>query len=129
METFFLILSAILFLISFGSILKHRVENPDSIMEGFLLGKQLLFLCVLLPLIMLFISINSLSDLKWYWNLIIVWVITGFKDIFSTLYSIFFGYKSKPTLDLIAGGMVRYNIYIIDALITFVLGLILFLII
>jgi hypothetical protein len=78
---------------------------------------------------MLIIIANTLLDFKWYLNLIILFVIYVFtSETLLNIYSFFFGWKSKPKLSLSAGGKIRHNLYIIDALITSGLGLILYLI-
>ena len=124
-----LILCIVLFIISIGSINKHRKKNPDSIAESSFKGKLLLFICTLLPFITLIISVSTLFDLKWYWSLIISFIgIFFLQDGLSTLYCSIFGYKTKPHLSLFEGKMVRYNMQIVDAVITFVIGLILLLV-
>ena len=126
---YILIGSVILFIMSIGSMNKHRAKNSDSMMENSINGNIILSLFTLLPFIMLVITVNKILDFKWYWNLIISFVISALTwDTLSSIYSSLFGYKSKPSMSLQAGGYVRHNIYIIDALITFGLGLIIYLI-
>ena len=108
---------------------KHRAKNSDSMMESSTNGKLLLSFLTLLPFIMLVISVSTLFDLRWYWSLIISFVGTILLwDVLSWLYSSVFGVKTKPTLSLLELKYVRYNLHIIDALITCALGVILYLI-
>jgi hypothetical protein len=137
METFLLILSTVLFIISMGSINSHLTRMQDieygmncsSMMSPKLFfNKDIFLLFSLLIFIMLFISINALLNIRWYWNLPIAFVATIFKDGFSVLYRHMFGYSTKPYPDLLLGGMKRCNLPLVDALITSVLGTILLII-
>jgi len=127
-EKLILILSIILFIISIGSMKKHREKNQDAAMEFSIKGKILLSSLTLLPFIMLVVSMNTLLDLRWYWSLIISVVVTIlFMNIFTTLYISKFGYKRK--MDKIILDLGGYpNLHIIDALITFALGVILYIV-
>lgn len=126
---YLLFLSAALFIISIGSVYKQKEKHPDSLIVNSEIGKIKLFLLILLATIMLIITANTILDFKWYWNLIILFIMYVFtSDILVRIYSSLFGYKSRPLMSLAAGGRIRHNIYIIDAVITFAIGFILFVI-
>ena len=109
-------------------MLIHRGRNQDAAMESSINGKLLLLFFTLLPFVMLVVSISTLLDLKWYWSLIISIVVAIlFGKLFATLYSSVFGYKQK--MDKIVLDLGGYpNLHIVDALITFILGVLLYII-
>jgi len=118
-----LYLSLLLFLISIGSMILQRAKNPDALIEGSLNGKLLITLGSFLPFIMLFFTIRELWELKWYWNILISIILTYvLSRLLAKFYSSILGYKTKPQPPL----YVRYNMHIIDAIITFAVGLIIF---
>ena len=123
--TFLQVLIIILFLISIGSMNMHRAKNSNSMSGGS--GHILLTLLPLLSIVFLVITISNIANLKWYWSILIsvvsVFLLSG---LFAKIYSSIFGYKTKPVLSLEAGGYIRQNVNIIDSLITFCLGLLLF---
>jgi len=127
--TYLQVVSAVLFLISIGSMSIHRTKNADAMIENSFGGKLLLTVFSLIPFVFLTIVISNIGNLKWYWSFIIsIIIIFMLSGILTDIYSSILGYKSKPSLSLRAGGHVRYNLHIFDAIITFVLGLILYIV-
>jgi hypothetical protein len=127
MKTTILIISSVLFLISQGSRDLHRIKNPDSFIELTSNGQTKLLVLTFLSFVMLNISINELLSFKWYWVLIIAFVLNlVMSRIFAQLYSPIFGYKTKPQFSLRAGGDVRHNLHIYDCVITLILGTIIY---
>jgi hypothetical protein len=123
------IASIILFLISIGSMRIHRIKNADAMIESSIIGKLLLSLVSLLSFIMLFFSFENINNSKWYWNFGISIMLTLFlSEILAKIYSSVLGVKSKPSISIRAGGYVRHNINIIDAIITLIVALTLFII-
>jgi hypothetical protein len=123
------ITSIILFLISIGSMRIHRIKNADAMIESSRIGKSLLSAVSLLSFIMLFFTIENINHSKWYWNFGISILLTLFlSEMLANIYSSVFGIKSKPSMSIRTGGYVRHNINIIDAIITLIVGLILFII-
>lgn len=120
-------LSILLLLISIGSMNIHRVKNADAMIENSISGKLLLTIIPLISFIIIANLISKILSLKWYWGTFIaiigVFILSG---LLSKFYSLFLGHKTKPQLSLIAGGYVKHNLHIIDSVITFILGLILF---
>lgn len=122
-----LYISILLFLISIGSMSLQRAKNPDAMVENSSSGMFLMTLGSVLPFIMLFFTVNELWELKWYWNVLISIGLTFLlSQILASLYCSILGYKTKPQFSLLQGGYVRHNIHIIDAIITFVIGIIIF---
>jgi len=119
----------LLFLISIGSIRLQIEKNPDAIIMFSVSGKLLLIFFTIIELIMIVITVCSITALHWFWSLIISILGALFLSNFlATFYSSILGVKSKPTLSLMTGTYVRYNIHAIDAIITFIVGFILYLI-
>lgn len=125
--TIILVITALLFLISIGSMNLHRTKNWDAMTENNLNGKLALTMLPLISLVFLTLTISKLGGLKWYLSLpisiISVFLLSG---LLSTIYSSILGYKSKPVLSLMEGGYVKHNLYIIDSLITLGLGIVLY---
>jgi|694.fasta_scaffold64953_1 hypothetical protein len=123
------ITSIILFLISIGSMRIHRIKNADAMIESSIIGKSLLSMVSLLSFIMLFFTVENINHTKWYWNFGISILLTLFlSEIFANIYSSIIGIKSKPVMSIRASGYIRHNINIIDAIITLIVALILFII-
>ncbi len=121
------ITSIILFLISIGSMRIHRIKNADAMIESSIIGKSLLSMVSLLSFIMLFFTVENINHSKWYWNFGISILLTLFlSEMLANIYSSVLGIKSKPSMSIRTGGYVRHNINIIDAIITLIVGLILF---
>ena len=121
------ITSIILFLISIGSMRIHRMKNADAMIESSIIGKSLLSMVSLLSFIMLFFTVENINNSKWYWNFGISILLTLFlSEMLANIYSSVLGIKSKPSMSIRTGGYVRHNINIIDAIITLIVGLILF---
>ena len=126
---FLQITSIILFLISIGSMRIHRIKNADAMIESSIIGKSLLSMVSLLSFIMLFFTVENINHFKWYWNFGISILLTLFlSEMLANIYSSVLGIKSKPSMSIRTGGYVRHNINIIDAIITLIVGLILFII-
>lgn len=124
---FLQITSIILFLISIGSMRIHRIKNADAMIESSIIGKSLLSMVSLLSFIMLFFTVENINHFKWYWNFGISILLTLFlSEMLANIYSSVLGIKSKPSMSIRTGGYVRHNINIIDAIITLIVGLILF---
>lgn len=124
MKTTILIISAVLILISQGSILTHRVRNSDAFWEYSKKGQIILFFATVAPFIVFVITMNKLIDLSWYWVLIIsVVIIRLIPQHLTPYYYTLLGYKSKPIFKLSEGGFVRFNLHIVDFCITFIAGL------
>jgi hypothetical protein len=123
------IASIVFFLISMGSMRIHRIKNTDAMIESSLIGKSLLSGMTLLSFIMLFISVENINHATWYWNFGISILLTFFlSEILAKIYCTVLGVKSKPSMSIRSGGYVRHNINIIDAIITLIVALILFMI-
>jgi len=123
------IVITVLFLISIGSMRIHRVKNADAMIESSIIGKSLLSMVSLLSFIMLFFTVENINNSKWYWNFGISILLTLFlSEMLANIYSSVLGIKSKPSMSIRTGGYVRHNINIIDAIITLIVGLILFII-
>lgn len=118
-------ISLILFLISKGSIKLHRLKNQDALIEGTTNGKIILLAISLVQFALIFKTINDITRLNFFWIFIIT---IGTEVILSKpladLYSSILGYKSKPTISYMEGGFVKHNLHLVDALITFIIGLI-----
>lgn len=122
-----LYISIILFLISIGSMSLQRAKNPDAMIENSSSGMLIMTITSILPFTMLFLTISEIWELKWYWNILISIILTFvLSNILANLYSSILGYKTKPQLSLVQGGYVRHNIHIVDAIITFAVGLIIY---
>jgi hypothetical protein len=116
-----------LHIISVGSLSLHRHKNPDAIAENTLNGKFLLSLPILISYYFITYLFIKTLNIKWYWSFILTYLLINFFSIkFAYYYSIYLGYKSKPRLSLIEGRYVKSNLYIIDSIITFVLGFLLY---
>jgi hypothetical protein len=123
------IVITVLFLISIGSMRIHRVKNADAMIESSIIGKSLLSMVSLLSFVMLFFTVENINNSKWYWNFGISILLTLFlSEMLANIYSSVLGIKSKPSMSIRTGGYVRHNINIIDAIITLIVGLILFII-
>lgn len=123
-----LILSAIFFIISIGSILRQRELNADAIINTSVSGRLFLMALPLASFILLIICVAKITTLRWFWNIPIAFVIhIVLWNFLTDIYSSSVGAKTKPQLSLFEGKMVRYNNYFIDAIITFGLGIIIFL--
>ncbi len=123
------IVSIGLFLISIGSMRIHRIKNADAMIEGSVIGKSMLSAVSFLSFILLFFSIEYINHSKWYWNFGISILLTLFlSEMLANIYSSVLGIKSKPSMSIRTGGYVRHNINIIDAIITLIVGIILFII-
>lgn len=76
---------------------------------------------------MLFFTLSEIWELKWFWNILIsIVLVFVLSNILAGFYSSILGYKTKPHLSLLQGGYVRNNIHIVDALITFTIGVIIY---
>lgn len=107
----------------------HRIKNADAMIESSIIGKSLLSMVSLLSFIMLFFTVENINHTKWYWNFGISILLTLFlSEIFANIYSSIIGIKSKPVMSIRASGYIRHNINIIDAIITLIVALILFII-
>lgn len=124
---FLQIISSLLFLVSIGSMHFQREKNPDAIAE-FQLGWQLILaLSPYISIIFLMLNMNNITHLKWYWNLGISALLAYiFANQLAYIYSLFLGYKTEPRLNFFTGKVERQNIHIVDVIITFVIGVILF---
>ena len=121
------ITSIILFLISIGSMRIHRIKNADAMIESSRIGKLLLSMVSLLSFMLLFFSVENINHSKWYWNFGISILLTLFlSEMLANIYSSVLGIKSKPSMSIRTGGYVKHNINIIDAIITLIGGIILF---
>jgi hypothetical protein len=121
------IVSFILFLISSGSMHIHIEKNADGMIANTDYGKIIFGVFYLITIAFLSIITSDILSQKWYFNILIAF----FTDlllarIIAEIYTPIFGYKSKPSPNLIFGKHVRHNINILDSLITFGLGFILF---
>ena len=107
----------------------HRIKNADAMIENSTIGKSLLSGVSLLSFVMLFLNVNNINHSKWYWNFGISILLTFLlSEMFAKIYSSVLGIKSKPSMSIRAGGYVRHNINIIDAIITLIVALVLFII-
>jgi len=107
----------------------HRKTNGDAMIENYIGGKLLLSALPLFSFVMLLLNLNNINNIKWYWNFGIAILLTLLlSGLFTIFYSSLLGYKSKPSISIIQGGYVRHSLHIIDAIITFIVGLILFII-
>jgi len=121
------IASIILFLISIGSMRIHRIKNADAMIESSRIGKLLLSMVSLLSFMLLFFNVENINHSKWYWNFGISILLTLFlSEMLANIYSSVLGIKSKPSMSIRTGGYVKHNINIIDAIITLIGGIILF---
>lgn len=119
--------SLLLFLISIGSISLQRTQNPDAMIEYSSNGMLIMTLGSILPFIMFYFTISELWELKWFWNILISIILTFIlSNILEGFYSSILGYKTKPQLSLLEGGYVRHKIHIDGAIITFLIGTIVF---
>lgn len=123
------VISGLFFLISIRSMMLHRNQNHDARIEASIGGKLILTTFSLLSFIMMTIIISKVGNLKWYFSTpISIFIVLIFSFPVTSIYNSIFGILSKPTLSYFTGRMERNNLYIIDALITFGIGFILFLI-
>lgn len=124
-----LVISLVLFLISQGSISIHRLKNSDALAENTAKGQILLSFLTLLPFTMMVVNLNNLIGIKWYWSILIAFLISKILSVtLAEIYSSILGFKSKPQFSLRGGGMVKQNLHLVDFVITFLIGLVLFLI-
>jgi hypothetical protein len=125
-----LYLSALLFLISIGSMNLQRTKNPDAMIESSTNGSLFMSLGSILPFVMLFFTMSAIWELKWFWNILISTILTFMLSTFlAGFYCSILGYRSKPQFSLIVGGYVRHNIHIVDAIITFAVGVVIFILV
>lgn len=121
------IISSVLLLISIGSMRIHRTKNADAMIENSISGKLLLSALPLSAFVLLVLNLNNIINIKWYWNFGIATFFTFLLSVLlANIYSSILGFKSKPSPSLMTGTYVKHNLHIIDAVITFVIGLILY---
>ena len=110
----------LLFLISIGSI-RLQIENFFFMFS--ISNKLLWILFAIIELIMIVLTIYSITKLHWFWSLIIsIFGVLLLSNLFAECYRFILSIIS------IVSSITRYNLSIIDTIITFVAGLILYLI-
>lgn len=121
--------AAILFIIAIGSILKQRQKNPDAILGSSVSGQLIMYAIPLASFVLLILCLTKITTLMWFWNIPIAFLVHIVSWQYLTdIYSSVFGIKTKPQISIFQGGMVKHNLHIIDALVTFGLGLVFFII-
>ncbi|MFV0180526.1 hypothetical protein OBK28_13290 [Empedobacter falsenii] len=129
MEQALPILSIIFFYISFGNINEY-IKEFHSYNEHVPKAGQFLYIIIaLLCVILSFSIITNVVDVKWYWdiilfviNVILIYILGG---LFGYLYRFLVGYKTKPQISLTAGRFVRKPLPVVDAIISFVIAIVL----
>lgn len=107
----------------------HRAKNKDAMIENNIGGKLLFILFFSITFAILVTQISNIVNIKWFWCIVIaIFIVLFLSRMSAIIYSTFLGYKTKPHLSSSTLDYVRSNLHIIDALITFGLGFILFLI-
>jgi|SRR6218665_98142 len=116
--------SAVLFIASTGSMIRHRAINS----ENSAIGCFILLLFTILPFLMLVVAFSSLFGVMWYWALIMAIIANAiFWNMISSICSDLFVHETvKELLLLFAPGYIQRNTYIVDALISFAFGLMLY---
>ncbi|AMA49976.1 hypothetical protein [Flavobacterium covae] len=129
METTVFTISALLFLVSFGSYGLHT-EKVEKFETGSLpknellikIGNNLYFAYV--PVILLIITLLNLINLSWYWIVLITIVIVKFFAVsLAIIYSKIFGSKTEEIFSIKYGGNMKFNIHIKDFIISLILGI------
>lgn len=136
-----LIISAYLFFISISSIICHKkqfIKYYNSPEYHFIYDNQKLKklpwklfenIFRTISAIFIILIISNILNIKWYWSILIYLIISYPLIMFlSPSYFRYFGYKTKPKFNLALGKYIREEVYIIDAFITFLLGVIFFII-
>lgn len=119
-----LYISLICFAISFGSLRLQYSENPDAPINNSDNFTLISIAGVVISLGMIYLVLLKLFHLSWYKNIAILLLLAFvFSSFLAKLYGNTFGIKTQPQLSLKEGGYVRYHIRAYDALITFIVGL------
>lgn len=123
-----LYISLILFLISKGSLMLQRMKNPVAVNVWWTTKDKAIYLIASLHLFSLvFLTLKEISNYNFFWTFVIA---LGVDSLFSIhiakIYCKILGYKSKPTISYLEGGFVKHNLHLVDAIITFTIGLILY---
>ncbi len=125
-----LILSAIAFIVSFGSWsnFERQRKNEPILFESSAIGALIITVTPILCFIMLNLTLNKLIDVSWFWNLLIsIVLMVLLSNLLAEIYALFLGIKSTKKIDLMTGEMnKKVNIYIMNAFITFGVGVILY---
>jgi len=122
------IVTSVFFLISIRSMMTHRSKNADALIEMYIGWKIFLHFFILLSFLMLSRSIHNITEIKWFWNLVIVFLSYFIlSKLLVIIYSSIFGFKSKTRMNWTTGSYGRHHLPYMDAIITFIIGLILFL--
>lgn len=120
-----LILAIILFIVSYGSLMRLRLIAISESEAGIL---RISFFS-LFPLFMVYLSIHELVEYKWYWEMLItILVVISTRGFLSQIYIKYFGIKTAPTFSLKDGDYIRYNHHPLNAIISFLIGLVIYLI-
>lgn len=121
--------AAILFIIAIGSILKQRQKNSDAMLGASVFGQLSMYLIPIASFVLLILCITKITTLRWFWNIPIAFLVhTVSWEFLTDFYSSVFGIKTKPQISIFQGGMVKHNLHFVDALVTFGLGLVFFII-
>lgn len=127
MNTALSILSIVLLYTSHGSINLHikavnkvsgwhnKTQQTISILIG-----VITFIIPIFPMV-------ELTGFKWYYCLVInLFTIKIFSEEFANLYAFIIGFKGKERLSLTEGKMVKDDIFSLNAILTLVIGIILY---
>lgn len=126
--TILLCISGLAFLISFGSwlLFENQRRGEKVLFESTATGSFVIVLIPFLSFVMLNFVLNKLSDIHWLWLLIIsVIIMPLLGGPLTEMYSSILGYKTTKQIDLRTGEInKKVNVHIVDAFITFGVGII-----
>ncbi len=125
-EEFFIL---VFFLISVGSMAIHNSQAQKNFDYQSTINKLISIIVIIISVILLIITNSNIFNVKWYWGLAItipMLFVAG--PLLTNMYVFMFGIKSKWYPSLMAGKHVRDDLHFFNSIITFILGLIVYLI-
>jgi hypothetical protein len=126
----YLTLSIIAFLISFGSYTQFEIKKKGEIIliQKSAIGSFIMFLIPLLSILMLNLTLNLLIELNWFLVLIVSIIIAPLLgNPLALIYSHILGFKTTKKINLrTLEADKKVNNHLIDAFITFGIGMILY---
>lgn len=124
------IISCVAFLISIGSCARfHMIFLKDDYMKFIHGNKRYLYgLIAILSFVYVNFIVNRLFDINWFWCFIISLAIAPIiGNPLTEFYATYFGFTYTKKIDIRTGEMdKKIYTYYVDALITFIIGIILF---
>jgi hypothetical protein len=116
-------------LLSVSAINEHSRKNKDSLLETTSNGAIIRIFHLIISFLIITLSFKKTLNIEWYWSLLLSLISNFvFANLFYGIYLPFFGYKSKPRISIQLGIVERVNLHYIDAIITLIIAIILFII-